>query len=190
MAAVAGPEGFALRMSRSADESDVECVADDPWRVLVAVMLLNKTAGRIAIPIFWTIMERWPSAEAMSGADLCELRECIRSLGLQDRRARRLIALSRAYVEQPPIRTRPRLSRYYSDPSLFEADASDAARRQGTQRLAQSPISHLPGSGPYAVDSYRIFCGTADEWRYVAPTDKELVRYLVRNHSAAFDSVA
>ncbi|TFY78448.1 hypothetical protein EWM64_g5565 [Hericium alpestre] len=58
-----------------------ESVAEDPWRVLVAVMLLNKTAGRHAIPVFWSIMERWPSAEAMADADVAELVECIPPAG-------------------------------------------------------------------------------------------------------------
>ena len=48
------------------------------------------------------------------------------------------------------------------------------------QRYLQTPASHLPGSGPYALDSYRIFCGAADEWKEVAPNDKELVKFLVR----------
>lgn len=39
----------------------LERVADDPWKVLVAVTLLNKTAGKVAIPVFWRIIERWPT---------------------------------------------------------------------------------------------------------------------------------
>jgi hypothetical protein len=43
-----------------------ECVADDPWKLLVAVMLLNKTAGRVAVPIFWKLIKRWPTPEALA----------------------------------------------------------------------------------------------------------------------------
>lgn len=50
---------------------DAERVRDDPWKVLVAVMLLNKTTGMKAIPIFWQLMQRWPSAEAMSKGKCC-----------------------------------------------------------------------------------------------------------------------
>jgi hypothetical protein len=39
----------------------VERVADDPWKVLVAVTLLNKTSGKAAIPVFWDIMARYPT---------------------------------------------------------------------------------------------------------------------------------
>ena len=39
----------------------LEQVADDPWKVLIAVTLLNKTAGKLAIPVFWKIIEKWPT---------------------------------------------------------------------------------------------------------------------------------
>lgn len=53
-----------------------------------------------------------------------------------------------------------------------------------TSYLISSPISHLPGVGPYALDSYRIFCTvyddpTSQEWKQVQPTDKQLSLYLV-----------
>jgi hypothetical protein len=45
---------------------DPERVADDPWRVLVAVTLLNTTSGKLAIPVFWEIMSRYPDALSLS----------------------------------------------------------------------------------------------------------------------------
>ncbi len=47
-----------------------ECVAHDPWKLLVAVMLLNKTAGRVALPVFWTLMTRWPTPESLAQGQL------------------------------------------------------------------------------------------------------------------------
>jgi len=38
-----------------------EKIADDSWKVLIAVTLLNKTTGKLAIPVFWTIVEKWPT---------------------------------------------------------------------------------------------------------------------------------
>lgn len=152
-----------------------ERVADDPWKVLVASTLLNKTSGRCAVPVFWTLIDRWPTPQSLakgqplvdlhrgalvmtsSLADPAELKDHIRPLGLQSIRSKRLIALSSAYLclyahhdhSQEP----------YPDHTL---------------------ISHLPGSGPYALDSYRIYCGGPDAWRTVIPSDKELIRYIVR----------
>ncbi|KAI0249009.1 DNA glycosylase [Lactifluus subvellereus] len=135
-----------------------ECVADDPWKLLVAVMLLNKTAGRVAVPIFWTLIERWPTPELLAQADYTDLEDCIRCLGLQSTRAKRLIALSAAYLEQ---REKP-----------------DSEPPRSMNPCQPTPISHLPGSGPYALDSYRIYCGGPDAWRTVMPRDKELIRYI------------
>jgi hypothetical protein len=87
-------------------------------------------------------------------ANHAELEDYIRCLGLQSIRARRLIALSAAYLE------------HYHD-------------KPGSQDPS-TPISHLPGSGPYALDSYRIYCGGPDAWRTVVPRDKELIRFIVR----------
>ena len=52
------------------------------------------------------------------------------------------------------------------------------------KRYPSTPISHFPGIGPYALDSYRIFCDSynnpaSEEWKDVMPTDKELIRFLV-----------
>jgi methyl-CpG-binding domain protein 4 len=90
----------------------------------------------------------------LSLADPAELRDHIRSLGLQSIRARRLIALSAAYG--------------------YDHD------HDHDQDHDHTPISHLPGSGPYALDSYRIYCGGPDAWRTVMPRDKELIRFIVR----------
>lgn len=43
-----------------------EKVGNDPWKLLVAVTLLNKTAGKLALPIFWDIIDKWPTPLALS----------------------------------------------------------------------------------------------------------------------------
>ncbi|RDB29559.1 Methyl-CpG-binding domain protein 4 [Hypsizygus marmoreus] len=151
-----------------------ECVADDPWKLLIAVTLLNKTAGKLAIPIFWKILATWATPWALSQANQRELAATIRPLGTQNIRSKRLIALSRAYLRDPPKLPdlRPSKARSSSSPYIFQS-----------RRYPPTHISHLPGTGPYALDSYRIFCTVHDEqskeeWKAVMPTDKELIRYL------------
>jgi methyl-CpG-binding domain protein 4 len=46
-------------------------VADDPWKLLVAVTLLNKTSGRCAVPIFWTLIDRWPTPQSLAKGQPC-----------------------------------------------------------------------------------------------------------------------
>lgn len=110
-------------------------------------------------------------------------------LGLQDVRAERLIAMSFEYMKDPPKDYDPRRSRVYVPKAQ---SGQSAPRKRGDKRADPSypdtPVSHLPGSGRYALDSYRIFCTAHDdpqstEWKAVLPTDKELIRYLVRSQA-------
>ncbi|KAI0915263.1 hypothetical protein AcV5_005429 [Taiwanofungus camphoratus] len=173
-----------------------EHVAYDPWKVLVAVMLLNKTAGRHAVPTFFDIIARWPTAEALSkgltfmfnprlspdsrlqisSAPPDVLEELIRHLGLGKSRTQRLISLSQTYTHDPPVPDILRPSRCYSNVRMQCGE--DGLPTIVRQRYPSTAISHLPGSGPYALDSYRIFCAGADEWKSVMPQDKELIKYL------------
>jgi methyl-CpG-binding domain protein 4 len=112
-------------------------------------------------------------------ANLDELISIIHKLGTQTVRSKRLIQLSKVYLQEPPSMYDLRKSRTCSSPqrkSRFFISSSVA--------YPSTPVSHLPGAGTYALDSYRIFCSahddpTSEEWKLVQPTDKELIRYLV-----------
>ncbi|KAJ7492488.1 DNA glycosylase [Mycena latifolia] len=147
-----------------------ETVADDPWKLLIAVTLLNKTSGKLAIPVFWAIMATYANAWALSQASEPDLVDLIRPLGTQNVRAKRLISLSRAYLQDPPSHRDERSSRAVGAPI--------SPRKR--EKYPPTPISHLPGAGAYALDSYRIFCSgpRSEEWKEVNPSDKELIKYL------------
>jgi methyl-CpG-binding domain protein 4 len=107
----------------------------------------------------------------------------IRHLGTQSVRSRRLILLSRAYLQDPP-------SIYDLRSSKSTKISSPSTPLRTTTAYPATPISHLPGTGRYALDSYRIFCTqkhdlNSEEWKVVLPTDKELVRYLVSQNCAS-----
>lgn len=156
----------------------LEEVACDWWKVLVAVMLLNKTTGKAAIPVFRDLMSRWPNPTLMAEGDdsskyahmivssafplapMCLLQELLTPLGLQKTRADRIIRLSVMYLADPP--------------------SFDAPRKSRVPYYPPTAVSHLPGCGRYALDSFRIFC-CPDEWMNVMPTDKELIKYLVNS---------
>jgi methyl-CpG-binding domain protein 4 len=113
----------------------------------------------------------------------------IQPLGLQAIRAKRLIELSAAYLQEPPSHDRHYPSRAYrATHSLSSPPSSPVSTPPSSpskrKRYPPTPISHLPGTGPYALDSYRIFCANPDNdaWKEVMPTDKELIKYLVCNN--------
>ena len=99
-------------------------------------------------------------------------------LGTQNIRAKRLISLSTEFIKDPP-------SLYDYRPSRASTQTQKMGRRY--EKYPATPVSHLPSAGPYALDSYRIFCTghddpTSTEWQSVSPGDKEVIRYLVRRN--------
>lgn len=138
-----------------------EVYAPDALRVIIVAMFCNQTPGTRARPFLVKLFEKYPNAEALSRADQEELAQEIRPLGLFNVRARRLIQLATQWLSQPP-------------------QTGQVSPRKGLAKKIGYPdteISHLPGCGPYAMDSYRLFC-TGEGWRSVRPDDKELRPYV------------
>ena len=70
----------------------------DPWRVLVACALLNKTSCVAVRNVIWDLFARWPNAVAAAAPNQAErIAELIKPLGLT-RRALLIAALSSAWV--------------------------------------------------------------------------------------------
>jgi len=168
---------------------------DQPFWLLIAVTFLNKTAGRAAVPTFWALKERYPTPEDLAQADQQDLHDMIRHLGLQTQRSKRLIKISEAWVANPPMACRRYRTLHYP----IKEDGKNYKKTEIIEGDAQHcegalEIGHIPGCGPYAWDSWRIFCrdvlrGVAQdynglgaakdaelepEWRKVLPLDKEL----------------
>lgn len=166
----------------------------EPFWLIIAVTFLNKTAGRAAAPVFWKLKEKYSTPEALAEADQAELCEMIWHLGLQTQRSKRLIAIAKAWVEAPPVKgTRWRVLHYPSKGDGKELKAGVPVEEDADEVEGAVEIGRIPGCGPYALDSWRIFCrdvlrGVADdykgknsedeafvpEWQKVLPLDKEL----------------
>lgn len=183
-----------------------ERLANDPFRLLIAVTFLNKTHGRAARPIFEKVMETYPTPQDLAAANVSELSEMIHSLGFQNQRARKLIKIAETWVGQPPQKGKlyrtmdyPNKGngRHLKPKETVDEDVKDCIQAGGLE------IAHIYALGPYAWDSWRIFCrdkfrGVAEgyngegvpgykpssqakedanfepEWKRVVPLDKEL----------------
>ncbi|KAH0255927.1 DNA glycosylase, partial [Aureobasidium melanogenum] len=183
-----------------------ERLADDPFRLLIAVTFLNKTHGKAARPIFEQVMETYPTPNDLAAANVSELSEMIHSLGFQNQRARKLIKIAETWVGQPPQKGKlfrtmdyPNKGngRHLKPKETVNEDVDDCTQAGALE------IAHIYGLGPYAWDSWRIFCrdkfrGVAEgyngegvpgykpssqakedsvfepEWKRVVPLDKEL----------------
>jgi len=71
-----------------------ELVGGDPWKVLVACILCNRTSGFRAKGVLALLLRSWPDAIALAKAEPDEVAAMLYPLGLAEVRARRLIAMS------------------------------------------------------------------------------------------------
>lgn len=75
-----------------------ETLFHDPWKLLVATVFLNKTSGKVAIPVLWKFFERYPSPEVAREADWKPMSELMKPLGLYELRSKTLIRFSDEYL--------------------------------------------------------------------------------------------
>ncbi|KAK4044570.1 hypothetical protein C8A01DRAFT_42746 [Parachaetomium inaequale] len=187
-----------------------EELADDPFRLLVAITFLIRTTGKAAIPVFRQLMERFPTPDALAVADSAEVIPLIHPLGLSVVRCAAIQKYARMWLERPPSRKVRYGVKNYPQPGdgrcvraaeeFGPEDGSGVSGGQPVDAVADArdraigsawEIGHLT-QGPYALDSWRIFCrdvllGRSNhwtgkenapefqpEWMRVLPRDKEL----------------
>ena len=177
-----------------------EKLCRDPFRLLIAVIFLNKTKGSVAMPVFYELMEMYPTPTDLAAARHQDIVDVIQHLGLQNQRAKKCIAFAQEWLENPPVKGKRYRRLHYPN----KADGKDISVKESPiddddERIAYE-VSHLPGIGDYAIDSWRIFCRDElrglptglpamidaetkreelrKEWAKVLPKDKELRAYL------------
>jgi methyl-CpG-binding domain protein 4 len=170
------PAGYGLIQER---------IRDSLYALVVQVILWNQTHGRAARPVLFQILTLYPTPFHLSQAKLDALTAILQPLGLHNIRAKRLIALAEAWLAAPPCKERRYRRLHYPDRGCgLDVKAGEILgledEREGWE------IAHLPGMGPYALDSYRIFYRDRlrevdrdePEWKRVLPLDKDLRPYL------------
>lgn len=83
-----------------------ELFVDDPWKLLVSCIFLNRTSREQADPALHSFLTRWPTLSTFLGTPLAtlesDLQKLLRPLGMHKRRTASLIAFSRAFSELTP----------------------------------------------------------------------------------------
>ena len=172
-----------------------EQLAHDPFRLLIAVTFLIRTHGKHAIPVFYELVDKYPSPESLVAADLEDIVFIIRHLGLQNQRANTYHMYAKIWLEDPPTKGKRYPVPGYPTKSSGRDVKRDEILCNDDARDAWE-IGHMT-KGPYALDSWRIFCrdilrgeatgwngegsateGFQPEWMRVLPEDKELRAYL------------
>ena len=77
-----------------------EWLWNQPWRMLIACILLNKTTAKQLLnnQVLQRVMDQWPSPGEMARADVDELQSLIQPLGLHRNRSRSLVRFSAEYL--------------------------------------------------------------------------------------------
>ncbi|KAH0630202.1 hypothetical protein JD844_012929 [Phrynosoma platyrhinos] len=75
-----------------------ETLFHDPWKLLIATIFLNKTSGKMAIPVLWEFFKKYPSPTVARTADWKEMSELLKPLGLYELRAKTIIRFSDEYL--------------------------------------------------------------------------------------------
>ncbi|GBG90817.1 hypothetical protein CBR_g51322 [Chara braunii] len=70
----------------------------DPWKVLIACILLHKTGGHQMHKVIWDLFELIPTPEAAIAASEADIANVIRSLGLYNKRAKMIKRFSEEYL--------------------------------------------------------------------------------------------
>ncbi|VUC35653.1 unnamed protein product [Clonostachys rosea] len=172
-----------------------ERLSDNLYELLVAAMLWNRTRGMQAKPVFLALIQRYPTLDHLAKANFSELADLIRPIGLYNSRAKRFLLFAQAWLSSPPSKERRyRRMHYPSAGDGKDVGPTEVLDENDTREGWE--IAHLPGIGPYALDSFRIFHrdmlrglakdwegtgappGFEPEWKRVNPSDKELKAYI------------
>ena len=177
-----------------------ERLCHDPFRLLIAVIFLNKTRGSVALPVFYRLMDCYPTPADLAAAKKGDVVEIIQHLGLQNQRAKKCINLAKTWLERPPEKGKRYRVLHYPKRDDGKDVRPDEIVSEEDERVAWE-IGQLPGIGVYAIDSWRIFCRDElrglpsslpndpltpeskeeelkKEWTRVLAGDKELRAYL------------
>ncbi|XP_077181416.1 methyl-CpG-binding domain protein 4 isoform X2 [Paroedura picta] len=75
-----------------------ETLFHNPWKLLIATIFLNKTSGKMAIPVLWEFLKKYPSPGVARTADCKEMSQLLKPLGLYELRAKTIIKFSDEYL--------------------------------------------------------------------------------------------
>lgn len=72
----------------------------DPYRLLIACIMLNQTSNKNVRRVIYTFFDRWPTPQSVINANPTEIRDHIRSLGFYNRRTATIQRFSREYIQK------------------------------------------------------------------------------------------
>lgn len=68
---------------------------EDPYKILVTEILLQRTLAQKVVPVYENFFARWSTLEEIADAEVDEVADVLEPLGLQNRRARALVEIGK-----------------------------------------------------------------------------------------------
>ena len=151
-----------------------ELFGDEPWRLLLSTILLNRTRRNQVDRVLSQLLDRWSSPASLICADIDELTDLIAPLGIKHRRGRGLIRFCRDYLE---LVRRKRKDEGWEQDSENVEDDKDGEMTTPSVHMAEfhftrQEVLDLYHCGDYCADAYLIF--VQRRWATTYPTDHAL----------------
>lgn len=115
-----------------------ELFVDDPWQLLISTIMLNRTTRLQVDSVLCTFLRRWPTPHAVLAAEVENLVDTLRPLGMCQRRAVGIQRFSKEYLELAARKMQ-------QDPSADE------------RCFSMEDVMNLYYCGEYASAAYKIF---------------------------------
>lgn len=157
-----------------------ELFGDDPWRLLLSTILLNRTRRNQVDGVLSQLLDRWPTPQTLInmtnggneenvGRSLDELITLIGPLGIKNRRARGIVRFCEDYVDLVTQRR--------EQEGLKIVHRRDGRVVEHVEfQFTREEILNLYHCGDYCADAYQIF--VQRDWENLHPTDHALRAYV------------
>ncbi len=155
-----------------------ELFLDDPWRVLLSAIMLNRTTRRQVDVVLCSFLQSWPNADSVAVASIEDLASVIRPLGMHVRRARGIVKFSKEYLTLLAGKTKQYKKATHTFP-MASQEAQNFEISDAAFRFTRNEILGLFNCGQYAYDAYRIFVQHDLDF---APSDSALQAYIEYHH--------
>ena len=76
---------------------------DDPYAIILAEVLLRKTAARSVPPVYEKLLQRCPTPQALAASSISRLKRILAPIGLSTQRAEQLAALGSALLTEGTV---------------------------------------------------------------------------------------
>jgi methyl-CpG-binding domain protein 4 len=73
----------------------------EPWKLLIATIFLQKTTGKKAFPVLDEFFSKYPNPYLAAKADLSDIADLMKPLGLNNLRAKLIVRCSHDYFSKP-----------------------------------------------------------------------------------------